>query len=84
MIDYVSACTAGFANDQALVDLNNEEESSECPTITLATLPKSGKVVLCSMECRLHLDHLENVLRVGQKACERVAEKLEEAVLAMA
>jgi exosome complex component RRP41 len=84
MIDYVSACTVGYANDEALVDLNDEEESSECPTLTIATLPKSGQVVLCSMECRLHLDNLEKVLRVGQQACERVGERLEESILQLA
>ena len=84
MFDYVSACTSSFASDQVIVDLNNEEEGSECAVITVATMPKSGKVVLLGMEARLHLDHLEDVLKTCQEACERVGEKIEEAVLAIA
>lgn len=56
MTDYVSACSIGIGKDETMIDLNYTEESTECPCLTIAMAPKSGKLTLCNLECRLHMD----------------------------
>jgi exosome complex component RRP41 len=50
MSDYVCACSAGFANDNAILDLNFIEENADVPTMTVALLPKSGKVTMSGVK----------------------------------
>ncbi|KAL2918998.1 Exosome non-catalytic core component [Polyrhizophydium stewartii] len=80
MSDYVVACSAGFASGTALLDLNYIEESAETPALTVAMLPKSGKLTMLNMESRLHLDHFKDVLDLATEGCKSLAESLDEAV----
>lgn len=50
MSDYVCACSAGYANDNAILDLNFIEENADVPTMTVALLPKSGKVTMSGVK----------------------------------
>lgn len=43
MIDFVSACSAGYSETNIL-DLNYIEESSEVPTVTIACLKSTQNV----------------------------------------
>ncbi|XP_065053619.1 exosome complex component RRP41-like [Rhopilema esculentum] len=72
MKDFVSACTATYANETALVDLNQLEEISNAPTLTLAMQPKLNTVTLFQMDSRLHLDNLESILEAAKKGCKDI------------
>ena len=55
MSDYVAAITCGVFSTHTLLDLTLLEES-DVPHLTLAVMPKTGKVTLVTMETRLHVD----------------------------
>jgi exosome complex component RRP41 len=55
-----------------LADLNYLEESSDSPELTVAILPRTGKVNLMSMESRLHVDMLEKVAALATQGCEQI------------
>ncbi|XP_076373556.1 exosome complex component Ski6 [Tachypleus tridentatus] len=78
--DYVCACTTGFVNDAALVDISFVEESLGGPQLTVAILPKSEQIVLLEMTSRLHVDYLNKVLKTAVKGCKDVYLILDEAV----
>ncbi|KAI9184385.1 Exosome non-catalytic core component [Blastocladiella emersonii ATCC 22665] len=81
MRDYVVATTVGVLHDTPVLDLNWEEESAhKASAITLATLPRSGNVVLMQMEQRLHMDKLEAAMRLAQDGCEQMHALLDEVV----
>lgn len=46
MMDYVCACSAGCIDKEPVLDLNNLEEASDTPELTVAILPRTGKVTL--------------------------------------
>ncbi|TPX34565.1 hypothetical protein SmJEL517_g02817 [Synchytrium microbalum] len=77
MSEYVCACSAGWANDAAILDLNYIEESADVPTVTVAVLPKSGKVISLGMETRLHLDVFESVVNRAKDGCHHVHKLLD-------
>lgn len=49
--EYVTACTASLANGNVpLMDVSHYEEASGGPTLTVAALPLSGKVIVSSKQ----------------------------------
>ncbi|KAJ3309630.1 Exosome complex component RRP41 [Boothiomyces sp. JEL0838] len=78
--DYVTACTAGYCNEQAILDLNYIEESSEVPCLTVALTPKNEKILLMNMEHRLHLDNFDSVLSLAKTGCQTIYESLDECI----
>ncbi|ROV99735.1 hypothetical protein VSDG_03135 [Cytospora chrysosperma] len=87
MTDYIAACTAGStstyaANDEAadpLLDLNHQEEQ-ELPSLTVATLGTSDKVVVLVCEARVQVGRLEGMLAVGVDGCKQVRQILDTCV----
>ncbi|KAL7749062.1 Exosome non-catalytic core component [Sorochytrium milnesiophthora] len=75
--DYVVACTVGNISGTPMLDLNHIEESQNVPELTVAYMPKLGKVVLLQMESRLHCDHLAKTLHLGRDGCDRIFEILD-------
>ncbi|RUS25156.1 ribosomal protein S5 domain 2-type protein [Jimgerdemannia flammicorona] len=80
MIDYVCACTAGSIDKEPIVDLNHVEESSDSPELTVAILPKTGKVNLLQMESRLHVDNFESVANLASEGCENIYQILDQVI----
>ncbi|XP_072377320.1 exosome complex component RRP41 [Diabrotica undecimpunctata] len=79
--EYVCACTASLANnDVPMVDISHHEEIMGGPTLTVAALPMSGKIVLMEMSQRFHLDHLEKVLNKALQGCKDIKQILDAAV----
>lgn len=79
--EYVCACTASLANnDIPMVDVSHQEEVIGGPTLTVAALPMSGKIVLMEMSQRFHLDHLPKVLEKALQGCKDIKTILDEAV----
>lgn len=87
MTDYIAACTAGStstyaANDESadpLLDLNQQEEQ-ELPSLTVATLGVSDKVVVLVCESRVQVGRLEGMLAVGVDGCKQVRTILDDVV----
>ncbi|KAJ3104909.1 hypothetical protein HDU97_008767 [Phlyctochytrium planicorne] len=81
MTDYVVACSAGYADNSAILDLNFVEESRDVPVLTVACLAKSQKILLATLESRLHLDHFEQVMRLAQAGSMEVLEILQRVIV---
>ena len=87
MTDYVAACTAGSTSSYAagdesadpLLDLNQQEEQ-ELPSLTVATLGESDRVVVLVCESRVQVARLEGMLAVGVDGCKQVREILDQVV----
>lgn len=80
MKDFVAACTCAFVKDNFLTDINFLEESSGAAKLTLAMMPTRNKVILFQMESRMHLDHLEELIKTGKKACIDICAVLQQAI----
>lgn len=79
--EYVCACTASLANNEVpMLDISHEEEILGGPTLTIAAMPISGKIVLMEMSQRFHLDHLDKVLNKALEGCKDIRQILDEAV----
>lgn len=79
--EYVCSCTASLANnDVPMVDISYQEEVIGGPTLTVAALPISGKIVLIEMSQRFHLDHLPKVLEKALIGCKDIRNILDQAV----
>lgn len=87
MSDYVVACTAGStstyaANDEGadpLLDMNQQEET-ELPGLTVATLGASDRVAVLVCESRVQVSRLEGMLAVGVDGCKQIKEILDRVV----
>lgn len=87
MADYLAACTAGSTSDlgagddraDPLLDLNQQEET-ELPSLTVATLGDSDRVAVLVCESRVQIGRLEGMLAVGVDGCKQVREILDRAV----
>ncbi|KAI8328334.1 ribosomal protein S5 domain 2-type protein [Chlamydoabsidia padenii] len=80
MIDFVCACSAGCIDKVPMLDLNNLEETSDTPELTLAILPRTGKVNLVELESRLHIEQLESVTELAKEGCLQVHELLDKVI----
>ncbi|KAK6496872.1 Exosome non-catalytic core component [Arthrobotrys musiformis] len=78
--DYVCACTAGqstsiFDNEGSSpdpwLDVNYLEES-DIPSLTVATVGDSEKIVALSMENKVRIERLEAMIAVGISGCAKV------------
>ncbi|XP_044746035.1 exosome complex component RRP41 [Coccinella septempunctata] len=79
--EYVVACTASLANkDISMIDISHQEELMGGPTLTLAALPISGKIVLLEMSKRFHVDDLQKVIDKALEGCRDIKNILDEAV----
>ncbi|KAI9357840.1 putative exosomal 3'-5 [Pilaira anomala] len=77
MLDYVCACSAGCIDKEPVLDLNNLEESADTPELTVAILPRTGKVTLLEMESRLHVDKLASVTELATEGCMQIHKVLD-------
>ncbi|GAA5885863.1 hypothetical protein JCM16303_000089 [Sporobolomyces ruberrimus] len=74
-----STSRGGGSGSTVLLDLLNVEEQS-LPNLTLAVLPRSGKVTLVSLESRVGVLRFEEMLRWGIEAGKVLQSAMEEAV----
>ncbi|KAH7102766.1 ribosomal protein S5 domain 2-type protein [Auriculariales sp. MPI-PUGE-AT-0066] len=79
MSDYVCAISAGTFSVSPLLDLTAIEES-DVPHLTLALLPRTGKVTLVTMDTRLHVERFEEIFRLAGDAAKFVHEEMRAAV----
>ena len=67
LTDYVCAITAGVHAAAPLLDLTTLEET-DLPHVIVASMPRSGRLTLVSLETRLHVDRFEEILRLAGEA----------------
>lgn len=67
MFDFVCAISGGVHSAAPLLDLNTLEEN-DVPHVSVAVMPRTGRVALVTMETRLHLDRFEEILRLAVDA----------------
>ena len=67
LTDYVCAVTGGVHAAAPMLDLTALEET-DLPYVTVASMPRSGRLTLVSMETRLHVDRFEEILKLAGEA----------------
>ena len=80
MYDQVVAVSAGLHSTAVLLDLSHYEEN-DMPHLTVALMPRSGKVTLLNMESRLHVTRFEHVFNVACEAAKVIREEMGAAVM---
>ena len=79
MLDFVCAVTGGVHSTSPLLDLTQLEEN-DLPNVTIAVMPRSGKIALVSMETRLHVDRFEEIFRLAGEAGKVIHGEMKRAV----
>ncbi|KAF9448626.1 exosome component 4 [Macrolepiota fuliginosa MF-IS2] len=80
MADFVCAVTGGVHSTSALLDLTTLEEN-DVPHVTVAMMPKTGKVALVTMETRLHVERFEEIFRLAGEAGKVLHKEMKKAVM---
>lgn len=81
MVDYVAAVSAGTFSTSPLLDLTALEET-DVPNLTLAILPRSGKISLVTLDTRLHVERFEEIFRLAAEAGKVIHAEMQSAVRA--
>jgi exosome complex component RRP41 len=81
LIDFVCGLTVGVHTTDVLLDLTNLEET-DVPHLTIATMPRSGKVTLVSMETRMNVERFGEMLELGGQAGKVLGEEMRDVVRA--
>lgn len=79
MTDYVTAVSCGVYSTTPLLDLTTLEEN-DIPHLTVASLPRTGKVTLVTMETRLHVQRVSECLDVAGQAGKVLHAEMKKAV----
>ncbi|GLB40616.1 putative 3' exoribonuclease family, domain 1 [Lyophyllum shimeji] len=79
LLDFVCAVSGGVHSTSPLLDLTLLEEN-DIPNVTVAMMPKTGKVTLVTMETRLHVDRFEEIFRLAGDAGKVIHGEMKNAV----
>lgn len=79
LLDFVCAVTGGVHSTSPMLDLTLLEEN-DIPHVTVAVMPKTGKVTLVTMETRLHVERFEEILRLAGEAGKVIHAEIKGAV----
>lgn len=80
--DMVAACTVGWAEKTAMLDLNHTEEARGGPQLTLALHRNLDKVVVLSSEQRVAVEEVEQMQELAAQGCKAVTGYMREQLLA--
>ena len=81
MEDYVLAGSVSYVQGNFLLDPNRMEESSACPVLIAALLPRSQKICFLNSELRLASDKLPAMLELVKRGIARVFEQVDAEVV---
>lgn len=81
MSDYVVAGSVSYVQGHFLLDPNRLEETSACPVLVAALLPRSNSICFLNSELRLASDKLPTMLDLVKKGVGRVFEQLDNEVV---
>lgn len=79
LLDLVCAVTGGVHSTSPMLDLTTLEEN-DIPHLTVAVMPKTGKVTLVTMETRLHVDRFGDIFRLACEAGQVIHKEMKRAV----
>jgi len=79
MFDFVCAISGGVHSTSPLLDLNTLEEN-DVPHISVAVMPRTGRVTLVTMDTRLHLDRFEEIFRLAVDASKVLHDEMRTAL----
>lgn len=79
LTDYVASITCALHDSTPLLDLTSIEES-DLPHVTVAVLPKSGKVTLATLETQLAVERFEEMLKMTGDAAKVIHKEMVNAV----
>lgn len=79
MYDQLVAISAGLHSEAVLLDLTHYEEN-DMPHLTVAIMPRSGKVTLLNMESRLHVTRFESVFKIACEAAKIIRKEMGTAI----
>ena len=79
LLDFVCAVTGGVHSTAPMLDLTTLEEN-DIPHVTVAMMPRTGKVTLVTMETRLHVDRFEEIFRLAIDAGRVIHREMKAAV----
>lgn len=81
MRDYVVACSAGCIDGHCMLDLNQQEAGTQGAELTVALLPRTGKVVMAQMGSRVHLERFQPLLELAVQGCQALHPRLRTTVI---
>lgn len=64
LFDFVCAISGGVHSTSPLLDLNTLEEN-DVPHLSVAVMPRTGRVTLVTMDTRLHLDRFQEIFQLA-------------------
>ncbi|KAH9925513.1 ribosomal protein S5 domain 2-type protein [Fomitopsis serialis] len=79
MTDFVCAVSGGVHSTSPLLDLTMLEEN-DLPHMTVAVMPRTGKVTLVALETRLHVDRFADIFRLAGEAGQALHKEMKRAV----
>eukprot|EP01006_Ploeotia_vitrea_P011108 TRINITY_DN29630_c0_g1_i1.p2 TRINITY_DN29630_c0_g1~~TRINITY_DN29630_c0_g1_i1.p2 ORF type:complete len:240 (-),score=106.28 TRINITY_DN29630_c0_g1_i1:109-828(-) len=69
---FLTACSAGFVDDTAIVDMNYVERTSGGAEVVVAVHPDSGHVAYLQMDSKLSIPHFQGVMSLAVRGCKQV------------
>lgn len=78
--DLICSITGGVHSTSPILDLSTVEEN-DVPHMTVAVMPRSGRVTLVTMENRLHVDRFEEIFRLAVDAAKVLHSEMKAALL---
>ncbi len=72
MKSFVTACSAGFVDSTPIIDLNYNERSAGGPELLVAVHPKTGKIIASTLDNKLPLQSMADVLSLAVKGATSV------------
>lgn len=79
LYDLVCAVTGGVHSTSPMLDLTTLEET-DIPHLTVAVMPKTGNVILVTMETRLHVDRFGDIFRLACEAGQVIHKEMKRVV----
>ena len=79
MTDFVCAVSGGAHATAPLLDLTMLEEN-DLPHMTVAIMPRTGKVTLVALETRLHVDRFAEIFRLAGEAGQTLHKEMKRAI----
>ncbi|KAG9315105.1 ribosomal protein S5 domain 2-type protein [Chiua virens] len=79
LLDFVCAISGGVHSTSPLLDLHTLEEN-DVPHISVAAMPRTGRVTLVTMDTRLHLDRFEEIFRMAVDATTVLHDEMKSAL----
>ena len=75
--DFLTACTVGYIDNTALLDLNYPEEAHGGVNMIVSLYPKSGGITIIEMFGKCSVDVVKELMDLASVGCQQLARVLE-------